>query len=110
MNVITLMGRLTREPEFRTTESGTPVANYTLAVERPNKQADFIQCVAWHKGAEFAKTYLHKGTKIIVVGSLHINKRNDKEYAEVTVDKSYFCESKKVEEWEDMADEEELPF
>ena len=111
MNTITLMGRLTREPEFRTTDTGKSVANYTLAVDRIGDKVDFIRCVAWERNAEFARSYLHKGMKIIAVGSLHINKRNDKEYAEVVVEKTYFCETrKKAEEWSDMTDDEELPF
>lgn len=73
MNKVILMGRLTRDPEIRTGE--TPVARYTLAVDRRVKKdaeqtADFIDCVVFGKDAEFAENYLKKGTKIAVTGRI----------------------------------------
>ena len=81
MNRVILMGRLTRDPEVRYSQSGDgsmAVARYTLAVDRrrsrtgdPNEQtADFISCVAFGKSAEFAEKYLHQGTKLVVSGRI----------------------------------------
>ena len=78
MNKVILMGRLTRDPEIRYTsgENQTAVARYTLAVDRRFKRqgdeqtADFINCVVFGRGAEFAESYLHQGTKIVAVGRI----------------------------------------
>lgn len=76
MNKVILMGRLTRDPEVRYSqgEQATAVARYTLAVDRRGRNqensADFIQCVAFGKAAEFAERYLHKGTKIVLTGRI----------------------------------------
>ena len=75
MNVAILMGRLTDEPDIRTTQSGHLVARYTLAVDRGKDRSgqqvtDFIRCQAWKERAEFARNYLHKGMKIAVRGSI----------------------------------------
>ena len=77
MNKVTLIGRLTRDPEIRRTqgENSMTVARYTLAVDRRYKrdegqQADFISCVAFGKTGEFAEKYLHKGMKIAVNGRI----------------------------------------
>ena len=73
MNKVILMGRLTRDPEVRYSQA-TAVARYTLAVDRRGRNqensADFIQCVAFGKAAEFAERYLHKGTKIVLTGRI----------------------------------------
>ena len=76
MNKVILMGRLTRDPEIRYTsgENQTAVARYTLAVDRRFKRqgdeqtADFINCVVFGRGAEFAESYLHQGKNILAVG------------------------------------------
>ncbi|MCC8157253.1 MAG: single-stranded DNA-binding protein [Oscillospiraceae bacterium] len=106
MNKVILMGRLTRDPEIRYTqgENSTCVARYSLAVDRRFKrdgdqQADFPNCVAFGKTAEFAEKYLQKGTKICIVGRLttgsYTNKEGNKVYTtEVTVEEHYFAESK----------------
>ena len=111
LNNITLMGRLTREPELRHTHSGTPVASFTLAVERDfaqgdKKETDFIDCVAWRQTGEFAAKYFGKGQMAAVTGRLQLRDWTDKEggkrkSAEVIVDNIYFCESKKKAETED---------
>ena len=107
MNKTILIGRLTADPEIRTTQSGTKVASYSLAVDRTFKSegqpdADFIDCVAWSKGAEFAEKYLTKGMKIAIDG--HIQTRtwedqngNKRKSTEVIVERHEFCESKKTE-------------
>lgn len=106
MNKIILMGRLTRDPEisYSQNSNNTCIARYTLAVDRRFKQeggqeADFPSCVVFGKGAEFAEKYLHKGTKIAVVGRLetgsYTNKDGVKVYTTtVVVEEQEFAESK----------------
>ena len=102
MNLVCLMGRLTRDPEIRTTES-TTIARYTLAVDRRFKKdgeqgADFINCVAFGKSAEFAEKYFQKGTKIAVTGKIQTGsyeKEGTKVYTtDIIVDNQEFAESK----------------
>ena len=110
MNNIVLMGRLTRDPELRHTQNGTPVASFTLAVDRrftpkdgSERQTDFIDIVAWQSTAEFASKYFIKGQMAAVSGRLQIRDWTDKEgnkrrSAEVVADSIYFTESKKSRE------------
>lgn len=74
MNKIALIGNLTRDPVFYTTEAGTKYALFTLAVNRLNDGVDFINCKAWDKRAETIAQYVKKGNKLGVVGRLEINK------------------------------------
>lgn len=76
MNNVSLIGRLTKDVEERRTQSGTPVASFTLAVDRRKKEdgADFINCIAWDKAAETIARYVHKGDLFGVTG--HIQTRN----------------------------------
>lgn len=106
MNKVILMGRLTRDPEIRyaQNENGTAVARYSLAVDRRFKRdgeqdADFIGCVVFGKGAEFAEKYLAKGTKIVVTGRIqtgsYTNKDGQRVYTtDVVVEEQEFAESK----------------
>ena len=105
MNKVILMGRLTRDPEVRYTQGANPmaVARYTLAVDRRKKegenQADFINCVAFGRLAEFAEKYLRKGTKIALTGRIqtgsYTNRDGQKVYTtDVVVDEQEFAESK----------------
>lgn len=107
MNKVILMGRLTREPEIRYSsgENQTAIARYTLAVDRrfnrqgDDQSADFINCVVFGRGAEFAEDYLHQGTKIVVVGRIqtgsYTNKDGQKVYTtDVVVEEQEFAESK----------------
>jgi len=106
MNQVVLMGRLTRDPEVRYSsgESSLAIARYTLAVDRRFKRdgeptADFINCVAFGKTAEFAERYFRKGIKIAVSGRIqtgsYTNKEGAKVYTtEVVVENQEFCESK----------------
>ena len=110
MNRIILMGRLTRDPELRQTQTGTPVASFTLAVDRRfssrdggERQADFIDIVAWRQTAEFVSKYFSKGQMCLVEGRLQIREWTDKEgnkrrSAEVVADNVYFTESKRSRE------------
>ena len=109
MNKVILCGRLTRDPEVRYSsgENQTAVARYTLAVDRRFKRqgdeqtADFINCVVFGRGAEFAENYLHQGTKIIAEGRIqtgsYTNKEGQKVYTtDVVVEDQEFAESKAV--------------
>ena len=107
LNHITIMGRLTRDPELRRTGSGLAVAGFTLAVDRDyvpkdgaERECDFIDCVAWRQTGEFVSKYFSKGRMAVVSGRLQIRSWNDKDgnkrkSAEVIVDSVYFGDSKK---------------
>ena len=107
LNHIVLMGRLTRDPELRRTGSGTPVATFTLAVDRDfgsresgERETDFIDIVAWRNTAEFVSKYFAKGRMAVVSGRLQIRNWNDKDgnkrrSAEVVADNVYFGDSKR---------------
>lgn len=106
MNKVILIGRLTRDPEVRYSETNekTCIARYTLAVDRRIKQegqqnTDFIGCVAFGKSAEFAEKYFTKGTKIAITGRIHTgsytNREGKKIYTtDVVVEDQEFAESK----------------
>ena len=110
LNHITIMGRLTRDPELRRTGSGIAVASFTVAVDRDfggrdggEKETDFIDCVAWRQTGEFVSKYFTKGSMIVVSGRLQIRNWTDKDgnkrrTAEVVADNCYFGESKRSNE------------
>lgn len=111
MNKVILMGRLTRDPDVRysqTANGSMAVARYTLAVDRRFKKdgetnADFISCVAFGKVGEFAEKYLHQGTKIVVEGRIqtgsYTNKDGNKVYTtDIYVENCEFAESKSAAE------------
>ena len=107
LNHITIMGRLTRDPELRRTGSGIAVASFTVAVDRDfggrdggEKETDFIDCVAWRQTGEFVSKYFTKGRMIVVSGRLQIRSWTDKDgnkrrSAEVVADNVYFGDSKR---------------
>jgi len=107
LNHITIMGRLTRDPELRRTGTGTAVASFTVAVDRDfggrdggERETDFIDCVAWRQTGEFVSKYFTKGSMIVVSGRLQIRSWNDKDgnkrrTAEVVADNVYFGEAKR---------------
>ncbi|MDO4803640.1 MAG: single-stranded DNA-binding protein [Lachnospiraceae bacterium] len=104
MNVCVMMGRLTRDPEVRYGASGTAFANYSIAVDRRFKRegqpdADFFNCVSFGKQAEFVEKYLHKGTKVVIQGSMQNDNYQNREgqtvYRDrIVVDNVEFAESK----------------
>ena len=104
INRVVLVGRLTKEPEFRATPSGAKVCQYTLAVNRTRKaegqpDADFINCVSWNKTAELMNQYLSKGALIGIEGRIQTrsydNQQGQKVYVtEVITDSVQFLESK----------------
>ena len=107
LNHITIMGRLTRDPELRRTGSGIAVASFTVAVDRDfggrdggEKETDFIDCVAWRQTGEFVSKYFTKGRMAVVSGRLQIRSWNDKDgnkrrTAEVVADNVYFGDSRR---------------
>lgn len=148
-NKVILGGRLTAEPELKTTSSGIPVVNFSVAVNRAysskneeqQQQADFINVIAWRQRAEFVSRYFRKGSSICVVGSLQTrtwtDNQGNKRYAtEVVADEVNFVDSKgegpqgdshgasyvptsytapsftteNAPKFEDVTDDEELPF
>ncbi|MFV0520562.1 MAG: single-stranded DNA-binding protein [Lachnospirales bacterium] len=110
MNKVILMGRLTRDPEVRYSQSATPmaIARYSLAVNRRFKRegepdADFINCVAFGKTGEFVEKYLKKGMLMSVVGNIRTGSYDDKDgkkvyTTDVVVEEHFFAESKKSDE------------
>lgn len=110
LNHITIMGRLTRDPELRRTGSGVAVTSFTIAVDRDynpkdgaEKETDFIDCNAWRGAAEFIAKYFTKGSMAIVSGRLQIRNWTDKDgnkrrNAEVVADSVYFGDSKRSEQ------------
>ncbi len=84
LNVVALMGRLTADPELRHTQQGTPVVKFSIACERnfarqgEQRQADFIDIVAWRQAAEFVCKYFQKGAMIAIDGSIRVNPYQDK--------------------------------
>lgn len=109
LNHITIMGRLTRDPDLRNTQTGTPVTSFTLAVDRDfkdrssdQKATDFIDVIAWRNTAEFVSRYFSKGRMAVVDGRLQIREWTDRDgnkrrTAEVLADNVYFADSRKDE-------------
>ena len=107
LNHIAIMGRLTRDPELRRTQSGTAVASFTIAVDRDysskddgSKETDFVDIVAWRSTADFVSRYFSKGRMAVVSGRLQMRKWEDKNgnkrtSAEVVADSVYFGDSKR---------------
>ena len=126
LNHIDLMGRLTRDPELRRTQSGTAVASFTLACDRDfgsrdggERETDFVDIVAWRSTAEFVAKYFTKGRMAVVEGRLQLRDWTDKDgnkrrNAEVVANSVYFGDSKRDAEpaqFEPVEmDDGELPF
>lgn len=104
MNKVILMGRLTKDPEITSTATGTQIARFDIAVDRRFKRegdpdADFFNCNAFGKQAEFVDKYLHKGTKIVISGRVQNNNYTDKNGnkvygTKIMVEEIEFAESK----------------
>lgn len=134
LNNITIMGRLTRDPELKTTPSGASVTSFTLAVERDfevketgERETDFFDCVAWRSTAEFVARYFTKGRMAVVCGSIQTRKYTDKDgnnrrATEIKAKKVYFGDSNNGNRgaengdnyqtggWTEVPDGEGLPF
>ena len=121
LNKIILMGRLGRDPEVRYTQSGTPVASFSLAVDwdfvdqaTGRRPTDWIEVAAWNAKAKFVQQYFRKGQLAVVEGRLQIRDWTDKEgakrrTAEVVADQIYFAGAKTAPPSEGNADERSLP-
>ena len=110
LNKVVLGGRLTSNPELKTTPSGVMVLSFSIAVARrtaPKKEdgtrgeavSDFINCIAWRERAEFISKYFHKGSSICVTGAIQTRTYQDKDgnkrnATEVVVDETYFVDAK----------------
>ena len=99
MNKVILSGRLTRDPELKTTTTGKSVCSFRLAVDRNKDETDFPTVVTWNDTAEFASRYLGKGRKIIVEGYIHTgnytdNSGNNRTATEVYAERLEFADSK----------------
>ena len=138
MNIVGIMGRLTYEPELKKTPSGVSVIRITVAVDRSyqpsgqERQADFIDCVAWRQTAEFISRYFHKGSMIAVEGTIQTSNFTDKngkqrKQVEVLANNVSFCGSKTEQgnsvtqqcnpnlnvsndDFEEIADDDDMPF
>ena len=130
LNKIIVMGRMVRNPELRRTNSGTAVASFTIACDRDFKsdggerEADFIECVAWRNTAEFVSKYFTKGRMAVVSGRLQTRNWTDKEgnkrkATEIVAESVYFGDSKREElqsyaapqeSFAELPDDGEIPF
>lgn len=127
MNALHIMGRLTADPEITSTQSGTIIARYTVAVDRryakeSQQKTDFFSCNSFGKQAEFAERYLKKGTKVVISGEMRLDtvQKDGKNvtYPKVAVNEIEFAESKKSDSGEAKTDDflnvadnlDELPF
>lgn len=108
MNKVILMGRLTADPELKSTNSGTQFCNFLVAVDRRfskngNRQTDFLNCVAWGGTAEFICKYFQKGNMIGLIGNIQVHSYDDaagnKQYrTNIVIDEVYFTGEKKAQE------------
>jgi single-strand DNA-binding protein len=114
MNTAIISGRLTRDPEVKTTQSNVEVCSFTVAVDRRFKnsagerEADFISCVAWRQTAEFIGKYFQKGSRIEVVGPIQTRNYDDKDgkrvyVTELNVEQAFFGDSKNQSSGSDYA-------
>lgn len=139
INNVVLMGRLTADPELKTTPNGTSVTSFSLAVERnyapkgQERETDFINVVAWRQTADFICRYFSKGSMIAIEGSIQTRKYQDKKgnnrvSVEVVANQVSFCGSKNEgantrqqeasdpldvdtgDDFEDLPDDDDLPF
>lgn len=132
LNNVVIMGRLTRDPELRRTQSGTAVTSFTMAVDRDfksqsgEKETDFIDVVAWRNTGEFAAKYLAKGRMAAVEGRIQVRDWQDKDgnrrkSVEVVADNVYFADSKRDskpqesrtvddQEFDEIEDDGNFPF
>lgn len=139
MNAICLMGRLTGDPELKTTPNGVDVTSFSVAVDRAytpkgqERQTDFINCVAWRGTAEFISRYFRKGQRMALQGSLQMRSYTDRDgnkrtVYEVLVDRAFFADAKSEDkqdsappayaapdvpvqsDFEEIVGDDELPF
>lgn len=118
LNYVMMMGRLTADPEVRSTESGSELATFSIAVQRPKRKdgaesgADFFNCVAWSGKARIVSEWYHKGDMIMIVGTLRNRKYTDKNgnkrtYEQIIVKEIYFTGGQKKNSC--SSDDSDLP-
>ena len=106
LNRVILMGRLTADPDYRTTQSGATLARFTLAVDRDysgqgqDRKTDFLDVITWRNTADFVSRYFHKGQLVAVQGSVQVDNYTDREGNKrrswnVVADQVYFAEAKR---------------
>lgn len=120
LNHIDIQGRLTNEPDLRTTQNGDSVASFTIACDRDydRSKADFVNCVAWRKTGEFVSKYFHKGSLATISGRLQSRKWQDRDGNnrtawEVICDNVYFGERKQQDQtvqFTENDDDGDIPF
>lgn len=131
INNVVLIGRLTKTPELKKTQSGVDVTSFTIAVDRNRKSpdgtypTDFLTCVAWRNTAEFISKYFEKGQMIAVSGSIQTRQYDDKNgnkrvATEILVEQASFCGSKNettndvasqdTSDFEEISGDDDLPF
>lgn len=122
MNKVILIGRLTRDPELKTTTTGVSVTTFSIAVERNyvneetgQRDADFINCLSWRKQAENIARYCTKGSQIALEGRLQVRSYDDRDgnrkfVTEVVADNVTFLSPKKKEEIEEQQEESNVDF
>lgn len=117
LNHVDIMGRLTRDPELKKTNTGISVTSFTIACDRDKEHTDFIDCIAWRNTAEFVCRNLSKGRMAIISGRLQVRDWTDKDgknrkAVEIVADNVFFGDSKKEqkEQFTELDDYEELPF
>lgn len=98
-NKVILGGRMARDPEMKETQSGKKVTSFCVAVSRQKEGADFLNCTAWDKTAEFVNSYFHKGSSILVEGAIQTREYTDKEgkkrtATEILVHNAHFVDSR----------------
>lgn len=118
MNKVELIGRLTKDPEVKMTQNQTPFCNFTVAVDRRfkdqsgNRQADFINCVAWRQTAQFIQKYFKKGSRIGICGCIQTRNYEDQNgqkvyITEVIAEEAEFVESNRSEAPEEHQETQE---
>lgn len=124
MNKVILMGRLTRDPDVKQTQSGRQAARFTLAVDRniskanrreDQQTADFIGCVAWEHTAEFAEKFLAKGKRVLLEGRIQTGsyeaQDGTKRYTtDVIAERIEFADSRRQDDGGEYAGQEDIPY
>ena len=117
LNTVSLVGRITAEPELKHTQNGNSVCSFTIAVQRDGRDqpTDFLDCVAWRQTAEFISNYIHKGNLLSVSGSIQTRTYEDREgkkrkVVEILANKVNSLERREAPVTDEPVDDSELPF
>ena len=121
MNVVILMGRMTRDPELKYTSGGKAFANFSLAVQKTRDEVEFIDCTVWEKTAETIAEYFEKGSKILIQGRLSVSNYEQngekRKFTRILTNSFEFVESKNTvnaqsnkNDYDETEDDEDFPF